>query len=117
MTLRDTKKFFGSILGDLRVLVLKMIKGFLNLPWFVWAGLAQSVAVAYSFVWPQKAGTAAFGFRFFILRWGHALTWVLPSINFLLRGISPSFDGVANILALAGGIMYILFMLTAFVMK
>jgi hypothetical protein len=94
-----------------------MIKGFLNLPWFVWAGLALIVAVTYSFVWPQRAGTAAFGFRFFILRWGHALTWVLLIINFLLRGISPSLNGVANILALAGGIMYILFMLTAFVMK
>lgn len=94
-----------------------MIKGFLNLPWFFWAGLALVVAVVYSFVWPQKAGMGAAGFRFFVLRWGHALTWFLLTINFLLRGISPSLNGAANILALAGGIMYILFMLMAFVAK
>jgi hypothetical protein len=94
-----------------------MIKGFLNLPWFVWAGLALVVAVAYSFVWPQKAAIAATGFRFFILRWGHALTWVLLAINFLLRGLSPSLNGVANILALAGGLMYALFIVLAFVVR
>jgi hypothetical protein len=59
----------------------------------------------------------ATGFRLFILRWGHALTWVLLSINFLLRGISPSLNDTANIIALAGGIMYILFMLMAFAVK
>jgi len=94
-----------------------MIKGFLNLPWFVWAGLALVVAVVYSFVWPQKTATAATGFRFFILRWGHALTWVLLAINFLLRGLSPSLNGVANILALAGGLMYALFIVLAFVVR
>jgi len=94
-----------------------MIKGFLNLPWFVWAGLALVVAVAYFFVWPQQAAIAATGFRFFILRWGHALTWVLLAINFLLRGLSPSLNGVANILALAGGLMYALFIVLAFVVR
>lgn len=94
-----------------------MIKGFLNLPWFVWAGLALVVAVIYSFVWPQKAGEAAGGFRFFILRWGHALTWFLLALNFILRGISPSLNGAANLIGLAGGIMYALFIVMAFVVK
>jgi hypothetical protein len=94
-----------------------MIKGFLNLPWFVWAGLALVVAVVYSFVWPQKAAAAATGFRFFILRWGHTLTWALLAINFLLRGLSPSLNGVANILALAGGLMYALFIVLALVVR
>jgi hypothetical protein len=94
-----------------------MIKGFLNLPWFVWAGLAMVVAVVYSFVWPQKAVIDATGFRFFILRWGHALAWILLAINFLLRGISPSLNGAASVIALAGGLMYILFMGMAFVVK
>ena len=74
-----------------------MIKGFLNLPWFVWAGLALVVAVIYAFVWPQKAASVATGFRFFILRWGHALTWILLAVNFLLRGLSPSLNNLANI--------------------
>lgn len=92
-----------------------MIKGFLNLPWFVWAALAFLVAVIYSFVWPHKAATP--GFRFFVLRWGHALTWSLLAINFLLRGLSPSLNGMANIIALTGGLMYVLFMVMTFIVK
>jgi hypothetical protein len=94
-----------------------MIKGFLNLPWFLWAALALIVALIYSFVWPQKAVILTTGFRFFILRWGHALTWILLAINFLLRGLSPSLNGVANLIALAGGLMYVLFIVMTFVVK
>ena len=93
-----------------------MIKGFLNLPWFLWAVLALIVAVIYSFVWPHKAVVAT-DFRLFILRWGHALTWLLITINFVLRGISPSLNSTANWIALAGGIMYLLFLSTTLVMK
>jgi len=60
-----------------------MIRGFLNLPWLFWAALALIVGVIYSFVWPHKAVTATTGFRFLVLRWGHALTWILLSVNFL----------------------------------
>jgi hypothetical protein len=94
-----------------------MIRGFLNLPWFVWAGLALLVAVVYAYVWPQKAAIAASGFRFFILRWGHALTWILLATNFLLRGNSSSWNDAANLLALAGGVFYALFLYITFVMK
>ena len=94
-----------------------MIKGFLGLPWFIWAVLALVVAIVYSFVWPQKAMIANSGFRFFIIRWGHALTWVLLAINFLLRGLSPSWNGAANLVAMAAGVTYFLFMLMSFVVK
>jgi len=94
-----------------------MIKGFLNLPWFLWAVLALIVAVIYSFVWPHKAVETATGFRFFILRWGHALTWILLAVNFVLRGINPNLNGVANIIALLGGLMYALFTIMTFVVK
>ena len=94
-----------------------MIKGFLNLPWFAWAGLALIVAVIYAFIWPEKTGTTAIGFRFFILRWGHTLTWILLAINFFLRGFSPSLNGMANLIALAGGVMYFLFLMITFVVK
>ncbi len=94
-----------------------MIKGFLNLPWFFWAALALTVAVVYSFVWPHKAVTATTGFRFLVLRWGHALTWILLAINFLLRGVSPSLNSAADLVALAGGLMYALFMVMTFVAK
>lgn len=94
-----------------------MIKGFLNLPWLAWAGLALVVALVYSFLWIPKSAETATGLRFFILRWGHALTWFLLTINFVLRGISPNLNGIANLVAGAGGVMYLLFMITAFVIK
>jgi len=94
-----------------------MIKGFLNLPWFLWATLALIIAVIYSFVWPNNALTVASDFRFFIIRWGHALTWVLLAINFVLRGIHPNLNGTANIVALLGGLMYALFIIITFGMK
>lgn len=94
-----------------------MIRGFLGLPWFVWAALALIIAVIYTFVWPQKAVTEMAGFRFLIVRWGHAVTWLLLTINFVLRGISPSLQGAANLVALAGGLIYLLFLLSTFVVK
>ena len=93
------------------------MRGFLNLPWFLWAVFALLVAVIYSFIWPQKALAVTTGFRFFILRWGHALTWLLIAINFFLRGLSPSLNSAANLIALAGGLMYLLFLMMAFVVK
>lgn len=94
-----------------------MIKGFLNLPWLAWAGLALVVALIYSFTWIPKSAEVATGFRFFILRWGHALTWFLLAINFVLRGISPNLNEIANLVAGAGGVMYLLFVAMAFVIK
>lgn len=94
-----------------------MIKGFFNIPWFVWAALATLIALVYCFVWPQKDVMISSVFRFFIIRWGHALTWLLLAINFIVRGISPSQNGAANLIALAGGVMYFLFMVMSFVVK
>ena len=47
-----------------------MIKGFLNLPWFVWAVISLLIAI----VLPQEEALGATGFRFFVIRWGHTLT-------------------------------------------
>lgn len=94
-----------------------MITGFLNLPWFLWAVLAFVVAVVYSFVWPHKNLTLNAGFHYFMLRWGHALAWVLLAVNFLLRGLEPSLNELANIAALAGGLMYLLFLVMTFLAR
>ena len=94
-----------------------MIRGFLNLPWFLWATLALLIAIIYTFIWPQKSVEATNDFRFFIVRWGHALTWLLLALNFVLRGISPSLSSTANWVALAGGLMYLVFLMTTFMVK
>ncbi|MFT3891581.1 MAG: hypothetical protein QM730_08115 [Anaerolineales bacterium] len=75
------------------------------------------MAIVYSFVWPHSAATADSGFRYFIVRWGHALTWILLALNFFLRGINPELNGIANMIAMAGGVSYLLFMIVSFVVK
>lgn len=94
-----------------------MIKGFLNLPWFVWAGLALVVALIYTFWVPQKIAPDISGIRLCIVRWAHPLTWYLLALNFILRGLSPEWAGIANMVAAAGGLMYLLFMFMTFVIK
>ena len=94
-----------------------MIKGFLNLPWFAWAAIALVVALLYSFIWPYKAVAATTGFKFFVLRWGHALTWLLLAVSFALRGLDPKFNGLANGIAAVGGLSYLLFLTITYVLK
>jgi hypothetical protein len=94
-----------------------MIKGFLNIPYFAWTVLALVVAVIFVYIGPHNKLIATPGFRYFIIRWGHALTWVLLAVSFFLRGISPSLNGAANLIAAAGGLVYLLFMVMAFVVK
>ena len=94
-----------------------MIKGFLNLPWFLWAGLSLVLAVVWVYVGPHTKIPVTQGLRFFIIRWGHTLTWVFLAINFFLRGIDPSLNGIANVTALLGGLTYFLFMVMTFVVK
>ena len=94
-----------------------MIKGFLNLPNFVWSGLALILAIVWVYVGPHTNMTADSSFRYFVIRWGHALTWFLLAVNFFLRGLSPFLDGAANLIALAGGLMYLLFIVMTFIIK
>ena len=94
-----------------------MIKGFLNLPYFVWSGLALILAIVWVYVGPHTNMTADSSFRYFVIRRGHTLTWILLAVSFFLRGLSPSLNGVANLIALAGGLTYLLFMAMTFVVK
>lgn len=94
-----------------------MIKGFVNLPWVIWAGLSLALAVLWVYVGPHTKTQVQPGMRYFFVRWGHTLTWVLLAINFLLRGIDPSLNGAANIFALAGGAVYLLFLAMTFIVK
>jgi hypothetical protein len=94
-----------------------MITGFLNIPYFAWTVLALIVAGIFVYIWPHEAVTETAGFRYFIVRWGHALTWVLLAVSFFLRGLGPDLNGGSSFFALAGGGMYFLFMVMTFVVK
>jgi hypothetical protein len=89
---------------------------FLGIPMVIWGGLALIVAVIFTVVWPSNKVPASLGgARYLILRWFHALVWILLALSFFVRE-SPLFGGTgtANILALAALILYLNFMATLF---
>ena len=94
-----------------------MTQGFLNIPYFAWIAIALVIAAIFTHVWPHKAVTETTGLRYFIIRWGHALTWLLLAISFAMRGFGPELNGGSSFFALAGGVMYLLFMTMMFVVK
>ena len=51
----------------------------LGVPWVVWACVCLALAVLFAFLWPAEQGRAVGGAAYFVLRWGHALVWLLLS--------------------------------------
>ena len=94
-----------------------MIKGFLNIPYIVWSLLALILAIVWIYVGPHAKMAVAPGFRYLVIRWGHALTWLMLAVSFFMRGLSPSLNGVANLIATAAGLAYLLFIMMTFVVK
>lgn len=87
--------------------------------YFAWAAVALILAGIFVYVWPHKAVTVTTGFRYFVIRWGHSLTRLLLAVSFSqsVRGPGPELNGGASFLALAGGLIYLLFIVTAFIIK
>ena len=84
---------------------------FWGLPVEVWMGLCLAVTGFYAVLWPRPMpGERRSLWTGFILRWGHALVWLLLAAALLAYrffGLLP-----AQILGLAGLALYILFMAT-----
>lgn len=93
-----------------------------GLPWFVWGCLSLVVAAVYVVVWPRPrtiGGSTLLArplWRHIILRWFHALAWVLLAISFFLRP-SLAFGGAvtANILMVLALVTYAIFIGTLLV--
>jgi len=89
-----------------------MTNTFLGIPLTIISLLCLGVAVAYYFVWPKpKAGQTPTPTQHLILRYAHSLVWVLLAVACLMWA-ADSQAGLANVLALAAGGVYLLFMLT-----
>ncbi|MCC6615082.1 MAG: hypothetical protein IT320_16515 [Anaerolineae bacterium] len=91
-----------------------MNSGFAGVSWTVWGIGALVIAAIFVVVVPYRPLLEhAEGLRFFIIRWGHSLVWVLLAISLFVRqSESPSIAGAANPLAALGGILYAVFMIT-----
>ncbi len=87
----------------------------LGVPFLVWSGVCLLLAVVWVFVWPHKAGLAVDSPRWLILRWGHALAWLLLALSALLAHFAlPTLARLVGWAALAS---YLMFMVTSVTTK
>ncbi len=91
-----------------------MDTGFINIPWGVWGGLSLVVAAIFVFFVPRADKVdAAKGFQHTAARWFHSLCWLLIAANFFVRTWgTEGAGGIANLLALAGALAYIVYINT-----
>jgi hypothetical protein len=85
----------------------------LGLPWTLWGLLALLVAGVYAVVWPRTGASARLGpvWRLLVLRWFHALVWVLLALSCFIRtDLIPGGSGAANVAALIGLVTYAAFL-------
>ena len=89
-----------------------MNTAFLGVPWLVWGLLCLAVAVIFTVSWPRgKRPGKARPLQSLILRWFHALVWLLLAVSFFLRDAKVfGGSGTANVLALLALGVYLIFM-------
>ncbi len=90
-----------------------------GMPWPVLGGLCLAVAAVYTVVWPRPQDPTARArpaWRHLVLRWCHALVWLLLALSCFVR-LARSLGGpaTANILALLALVGYVIFLATVVV--
>ena len=85
-----------------------MPSGPLGLPWWLWSALAFGLALLFTRVWPRERAAGRGRLGGLVLRWGHALVWLLLAAGFLLRGFN--WAGPADLLSAAAGFCYLVFL-------
>ncbi len=94
-----------------------MAPGLLGVPWLIWAAVCLAVAGVYAVVVPRPKRAGATGapsppaWRRLVLRWAHALVWLLLATSCLLRAAGLA-GAVPNAVALAALPLYGLFLVT-----
>ncbi len=91
-----------------------MTTALFGVPWLVWGGLCLLVAIVYTVVWPRPRRSGALhvrpAWRHVILRWCHALVWLLLALSCFIR-LSPRLgEPAANSLAGLALLVYLIFL-------
>ena len=90
----------------------------LGIPLIFWAIVCLVVSIVWVFVWPSDRVDQLFGLRYLILRWGHALVWLLLAVAAFIAGLNlPGGVKTASTVALASLVVYIIFMATVLTSK
>lgn len=85
----------------------------LGIPLVFWATACLILALVWLIFWPSDKAVAVTGMRWLILRWFHALVWLLVAIAALLAAFNIA-GGVASarIVALLALLTYLVFLFT-----
>ncbi len=82
-----------------------------GVPLVVWGGICVALTVVWIFVWPSGKATLAIGLRFFVLRWFHALTWLLLAVAAFIAAFKVlGGAATARVVAFLSLIVYLVFM-------
>jgi hypothetical protein len=88
-----------------------MSKKFLGLPLPVWGVLCLALSIVWILVWPSDRAVVPGTLAYFILRWFHALVWVLLGLAaFIAAFKEPGGARLAKLVALASLVVYLVFM-------
>lgn len=86
--------------------------GFFGFSWGVWGIFCWIIALIYTAIWPKNrvSNHEVSAIRYFILRWFHALMWLLLGISCFTRFFNLP-ELVSNLIAISGFGVYIVFLL------
>lgn len=89
-----------------------------GVPVFVWGGLCLLLTILWIFVWPNNRVAPADRLRYIVLRWFHALVWLILAVAAFIAGFDL-FGGqsTAKPTALLSLIVYLIFMFTLLTSK
>lgn len=83
----------------------------LNVPLPLWGILCLILAMVWVVVWPREKAAATDEVRYLILRWFHALTWLLLAIAAFLAAYNwLGGAATARVVALLSLVAYLLFL-------
>ena len=91
-----------------------MSSRFLAVPLGMWGLVCLGLALIYTVLWPRpgRSSPPRPAWRAMILRWGHALVWVLLGVAcFLWTAVLPGGAGLARGVAGVGLIVFFLFVI------
>lgn len=85
--------------------------------WLALSIVSLIMTILWYFVWPAEKGNELSGISYFIVRWGHLITWFFILIGSLLKVFAPDKTTISTLFFQAGGVSYLLFILVTFVFK
>lgn len=84
-----------------------------GVPHVIWGVICLLFTIVWIFVWPKNKIVTSKVLQFFIIRWFHALTWLLLAIAAFIAAFNLfGGKGTAGFIALLSLPVYLIFLLT-----